>query len=527
MNPGRLAGVLGILAAVLVFHLLLAPKVADVDAFYHVGHAAHYLASGPFDTAFPWTAFSIVGTENADMWWGFHLALIPFALFRDIAVGIGVAGMVLTTVLLGGVHWIARRHRLVADGVWPLLFLVAVPNVLYRYVMVRPETVSLLLALLLLCFLARGRWWSVALASAGVTFFHLSMFWLPPGILAAWFVARGVDRLSAGPGEEDPGRPWWLLCVAVLAGTAAGWVARPHPLAAARLAWVQIGLLLSVKAQGGDAPLTFAVSLAPLDAITLLRSAGPMIVAWLGAVMLALLSLGRGARLRAVEASERRLLWAAHLVAAGFFVMTLAVARRSLVQWEAFAVLGLGLTLTHLTWGIDRRRLTYALLLAVAALLPWSVHRHLINVRYVAAEPDHLAEAADWLRENSAPGDLVFNTHWDQFAPLFARDRVDRYVGGMDPIFQYAYDPTLYWRFHYLSTDSMTDHTCGTYPCTPEATVDTWDTLAHDFGARFVLVEPRRNPRLSRYLLADPRYELALETQHEAIFRVLSTAPGG
>jgi hypothetical protein len=525
VRPTRLAGAAGILAAVVSFHLLLAPRIADVDAFYHVGHAAHYLAVGPFDTAFPWTAFSIVGVENADMWWGFHLALLPFALFEDVAMGIGAAGLALTTVLLGGVWWIARRHGLVADGLWPILFLVAVPNVLYRYVMVRPETVSLLFSLLLLCFLARGRWWTVALASAGVTFFHLSMFWLPPGVLAAYFVARGVDRLSAGPSEPEPGRPWWMLWFAVLAGTAAGWLLRPHPLAAAKLAWVQIALLLGVKAQGGQAPLTFAVSLTPLDTLTFLRMAGPMVVAWAGSLALAASALRRGSRLRAVPPSERRLLWAAHLVAAGFLVMTLVVARRSLVQWEAFAVLGLAVTLTHLTWGVERRRLVGALALAVAALLPWAVFRHRINVRFVAAEPDHLAEVAFWLRDNSDPGDLVFNTHWDQFAPLFARDRVDRYVGGMDPIFQYAYDPTLYWRFHYLSTDAMTDRTCGTYPCTPEATVDTWSTLVRDFGARFVLVEPRRNPRLSRYLLQDDRYELGLETQHEAVFRVLTQPP--
>lgn len=524
MNAQR-ASWLGILAAVFVFHLLLAPRVADVDAFYHVGHAAHYVETSPFNTGFPWTAFSVVGVEGSDMWWGFHLALMPFALFADIARGIGAAGMVLSTVLLGTFAWIAGRHRLVAQAVWPVLLFIAVPNVLFRYVMVRPETVSLLLSLLLLCFLARGRWWSVALASAGVTWFHLSMFWLPPGILAAYLVSRGLDRLAAGPSEPEPGRTWWLLTLAVVAGTAAGWVLRPHPFAAARLAWVQIGMLLGVKAQGGEAPLTFAVGLAPLHATTLLRTAGPMIVAWMGSLVLSLGALPHGARLRAIEPAERRLLWAAHLVAAAFFVMTLVVARRSLVQWEAFAVLGLALSLTHLTWGIDRRRLGWALALAVVALLPWTVYRHVINVRYVATEPDHLEQVAEWLSANTDEGDLVFNTHWDQFGPLFARDRVDRYVGGMDPIFQYAYDPTLYWRFHYLSTDAMTDRTCGTYPCTEASVVDTWSTLAHDFGARYVLVEPRRNPRLARYLLTDARYELALETQHEAIFRVRTTPP--
>jgi hypothetical protein len=521
----RLATALGVVGIVFLFHLLLAPKIADVDAFYHVGHAAHYLRVGPFDTAFPWTAFSVVGTEGADMWWGFHLALMPFALYDDVAAGIGVAGLVLTTVLLGGVWWIAHRHRLVGAGLWPLFFFLAVPNVLYRYVMVRPETVSLLLCLVLVSLLARGRVWALALASAGVTFFHLSMFWLPPGILATWLVAGAVDRLAVRSAGEER-RSWWWVALAVVGGTAVGWLVRPHPLAAANLAWVQIGELLRVKAEGGEAPLTFAVSLAPLDVVTLLRMAGAMLVAWLGSVVLAVAALARRPRLRAVPAPERRLLWTAHLLAAAFLVMTLVVARRSLVQWEAFAVLGLALTLTHLAWDVARRRVVYAIAVGLVALLPWSVYRHVVNVRFVATPPDYLEEVAVWLREHSKPGDLVFNTHWDQFPSLFARDRVNRYVGGMDPIFQYAYDPTLYWQFHYLSTDRMTEQTCGTYPCTPEATVDTWDALAHEFGARFVLVEPRRNPNLSLYLLNDPRYALALETRHEAVFRVLSEVPG-
>jgi len=525
VNRPHLATALGIVGVVFLFHLLLAPKVADVDAFYHVGHAAHYLRAGPFDTAFPWTAFSVVGTEGADLWWGFHLALLPFALFDDIAVGIGMAGLVLTAVLLAGVWWIAQRHRLVGAGLWPLFFFLAVPNVLYRYVMVRPETVSLLLSLVLASLLARGRVWAIALASAGVTFFHLSMFWLPPGILAAWLVAGGVDRVAVGFREEGS-RTGWLLALAVLGGGAAGWLLRPHPVAAADLAWVQIGELLRVKAEGGEAPLTFAVSLAPLGPGTLLRMAGAMLMAWLGSVVLSLAAFARASRLRAVPAPERRLLWTAHMLAAGFLAMTLLVARRSLVQWEAFAVLGLALTLTHLAWDVERRRVVLAVALGVVALFPWSVYRHVVNVRFVATPPDYLEEVAVWLRDHSEPGDLVFNTHWDQFAPLFARDRVDHYVGGMDPIFQYAYDPTLYWQFHYLSTDRMTEQTCGTYPCVPEATVETWDALAHGFGARWVLVEPRRNPKLSLYLLNDPRYALALETRREAVFRVLSEAPG-
>jgi hypothetical protein len=40
-----------------------------------------------------------------------------------------------------------------------------------------------------------------------------------------------------------------------------------------------------------------------------------------------------------------------------------------------------------------------------------------------------------------------------------------------------------------------------------------------------VVVEPARNPKLTLYLLEDPRFALALETRHEAVFRVLEAEP--
>ena len=103
---------------------------------------------------------------------------------------------------------------------------------------------------------------------------------------------------------------------------------------------------------------------------------------------------------------------------------------------------------------------------------------------------------------------------------------MNRYLGGMDPIFQYAHDPALYWQFHYLSTDRMTEQTCGTFPCTAEATVDTRTRSPTTSGPVGSWWSPAAIPNLSLYLLNDPRFELALETRHEAVFRVLSEVPG-
>jgi hypothetical protein len=144
-----------------------------------------------------------------------------------------------------------------------------------------------------------------------------------------------------------------------------------------------------------------------------------------------------------------------------------------------------------------------------------------VNVELVASPPDTMAGVASFLTDNSAPGDIVFHAKWDNFGPLFARNRSNLYLGGMDPIFQFVHDPKMYWEFFYLSADLNTEWTCDAFPCASGVATDTHVALRDHFRARWVVVEPRRNPRFTLYLFNDPRYRLVHETQREAVFEVL------
>jgi hypothetical protein len=517
----------GILVVGLAAHLLLAPNIADLDSFYHLGHAAHYAETSLFNTAFPWARFSAVGDLGADLWWGFHLLLLPFTAFGEVADGIRVAGVILTTVLLAGVLWIALRHRFVAPWLWPVLFFVAAPNALYRYVMVRPHVLSLLAALLLVSFLVRGRWWQVLLASAALTWFHLSLSWLPLALVAAFAVARLFDRrlMAAAPrrADDDALLPVGVAIGSVLAGVAAGWLLRPHPIAAARLAEIQLFQLL--REQATELPLAFSGELRPLPLAALGWSSWYLLLLWGGAVAVALKSAAsKRSNLSDVPPPERALLWTSLLVSGGFLLLTVLVAQRALAEWAAFGVVAVALVGTYLVGDqVARRRTVTVLTVATLVISPWVFYWHRLNVRYNAAEPSYLGEVATWLADNSEPGDLVFHAHWDNFGPLFARNRINHYVGGMDPIFQYAHDPGLYWKYAYLSADLAAEWTCNEYPCRQGNAVDTYGSLLEDFDARWVLVEPERNAKLFYYFLSDARYEMGLLTDDEAVFRVLGS----
>ncbi|HKJ03610.1 MAG TPA: hypothetical protein VJ997_14180, partial [Longimicrobiales bacterium] len=200
--------VLLVLGVTLAFHWLLFPRVADPDSFYHVGHARLYAATSVLDTSFPWTAFSSIGDEGADLWWGFHVLLVPLSGGDDVAAAVRRAAFAMTLVGLLLVAWLAARHRFTDAPIWAVVFFLAVPNVLFRYLAVRPEVLSVPLALLLLSALVRRQPVLTLLMAAAITWVHLSMFWLGPGIAVVWALAAGVDRWVAGPPRSDPVAGW-------------------------------------------------------------------------------------------------------------------------------------------------------------------------------------------------------------------------------------------------------------------------------------------------------------------------------
>lgn len=511
---------LPLLAIILFFHSLT-PAIPDPDSFYHIRHAWVYRTTSLFDTSFPWTYYSSIRALGADIWYGLHILLAPFTYFRDLVTSIKVGGVLFTLTLLATVLWIAKRHKFALPAFWPLFFFLAIPNVLFQYLMVRPHVLSLALGLLLLSFLCRGKWWHALLISTAITFIHLGFFWFGPliafavlGVQIAGIIIRKLQKSTA---QNEP--LVWPIMLLVFTGTVFGALLRPHPIAAAKLAYVQIFKLLFEKT--GGAPISFGRELAPLPIGEIASTSTIFLLLWAAAlIVLAVTYVNFRDRWNAVPASERLCTLAAVSISMIFFVMTAFIARRSLVQWEAFGALGIAATYTYF---MPKKAKNYALgflMLAFAVMIPYGIYRHNLNVRYTTFPYNQYEGVSAWLLEHSNPGEIVFNTRWDSFAALFFRNQRNYYIGGMDPIFQYDYDPALYWKFYYLSKNITAEKTCGAYPCPEGAAEDTYTVLTRDFNASYILVEPWRNEKFATYLSGDHRYEKVFETKTEQLFRI-------
>lgn len=523
-------GIVLLALGIALFLFLNLQDVSDADSFYHIRHAWLYRTQGIFQSAFPWVQFSAISQYSSDIWYGFHILLIPLTLFADLAVGIKIGGILVTALSLILIGFAFMRLRIRWPLFWLFLLIFITADLAYRFSMLRPHPISLGLALLIFAYLFKSdeekrssRKASLILIglSALYSWNHLSLFWLP--LLIALVVAA-IQFIQER-------KIYWMNSLAVLGGLILGWLLRPNPLGAAKLAYIQVFKLLFEK-QGG-LPLRFGRELTPfvfenfvdqLIPITILIAVAVIFFVWL-------LANRRSFHWKLPEKIKAPI-WSSLVLAAIFFYLTFAVARRSNEIFISFAVIFIALLFSHYLNVMQARRhklLSSKISIFLALLMLIIVIYSPIKTTYrfntyarVYFTADRFEEVAKWLKENTESGEIVFNIQWDRFAQLFYVNQHNYYINGMDPIFEYAYSPELYWKTHFLAINEATAYTCAKIRCEKDEVELTHAVLKSDFNASFILVEKNRNPKLLEYLNLDTsRFERVLETERDLLFKII------
>ena len=131
----------------------VSPTTADPDGFYHIRHAWLYRTNGLFDSAFPWARFSAIRDQASDLWYGFHVLLVPFRLPQNLLNGLLAGGVAVTAASLLLLLAAFSLLRLAFPLAWLVAF-AATGDVLFRLTMLRPQPLSLALAVLALALCA-------------------------------------------------------------------------------------------------------------------------------------------------------------------------------------------------------------------------------------------------------------------------------------------------------------------------------------------------------------------------------------
>ncbi|MBI2465779.1 MAG: hypothetical protein HYV66_00935 [Candidatus Sungbacteria bacterium] len=309
----------------------------------------------------------------------------------------------------------------------------------------------------------------------------------------------------------------WREGLILLAGTITGWLLRPNPVGSLKLAYIQVVQLMLEKQN--DFSLLFGRELFPLAPQTLFQNFSGFMLLWLLAVGVLIWSRHH---FKNQTLQFRTLIYSGMILSVIFFLLTILVARRAHDFWIPFGTIFIA-AIFSVIMAQAKLRPTVAgiVVLVFFFLLVYTPWRNSISLEERAISPDKFKEAALWLKNNSQPGDIVFNLRWSDFPMLFFWNDKNYYIGGMDPIFQYVYNPEMYWRFHYLSADEVTKYTCPAPACTKEMLEDTYMVLKNNFKAKYVFLEKQRNPLIYYYLESTPEnYQKKIDTVAEAVYEI-------
>lgn len=393
--------------------------VYDGDNFYHLGHASVYWEHGPFFRPFPWVTYSVISQHNSDLWWGFHILLSPLTMLKDkvliLAAGPGylmLLNLIISRVAvmkLGMNHW------------YGLALLPASLGYFTRMDTVRPQVLSAALLVLIFAAIVSETPWLAILTSVLIGFLHPTLSYMIIMVGGFTFLQRGLYK-----------KQWnlWLELSCLVVALSVSCI-RPGIPDGLQLLKIQLLDLMQVRRAGEVR--NFGVELEKVNLTYFLRAyLSPLIVLAIAGVSYL--------RFRDKEKSTANI-WAAFCIVAAALILSVLITRRGIDQFAPFTILT---ALCVFQTCKDVRKFA-AIVIGIHGLYV------VMMMGLQAAQRDHPKNATDykaateWLIAHTEPGEIVGQGVWSDFGPLFYWDKHNRFFGGMDPIFQYRYNPETYW----------------------------------------------------------------------------------
>jgi len=421
----------------------------DFDGYYHVKWSRvlwEGMKSRTFPPAFPWLPLTTLNpTDYVDHHLLFHIFQIPFVAFSDPRLGAKIASAIFAGLALLSCFWLLLKYRIRFPLVWLIAVLACAQPFLFRMNMAKaPPFAIIYLIIAIHLFFKRKSWPLLPLAFIFTWTYDLFVLLVMATFL--WVITIAVTEF----------RFEWRPLVYVLVGCAAGLVINPYFPHNLQLLVEHVQIKLTTE----DFPTKVGSEWYPYDSWQFL---GNSVVACTAMV----------AGYIAFEPFERR---RAHfplfflLFSTALMIMT-ARWRRIAEYWPPFAVLFAAFSIQPWLEGIRSypRRLPPDILeelepfldqsrtivrewiptiaaLSVALVLSIILFFNLRGTVHEIqeSEPHEFYRAGiEWLRTNVPPGQVVFNTDWDDFPRLFYFDSTHYYVSGLDPNYLYDKDPDL------------------------------------------------------------------------------------
>ncbi|HEX6717561.1 MAG TPA: hypothetical protein VF088_10635 [Pyrinomonadaceae bacterium] len=453
--------VIGIVAVVLIFWKLQFSTSAiccgDFDGYYHIKWTRilwDSIKSGHFPPAFPWLPLTTLNAKDyVDHHLLFHIIQIPFARFDDPRMGAKIASIMFGSLAVLSCYWLLLRYRVRYALVWLIALLACSAPFLFRMNMAKAPPLAIVYLIIAIHLFFKRKYWPLEPLAIIFTWTY-DLFVLLIMAAVFWVVAVAISEQKFE----------WRPLVYVLVGCAAGLIINPYFPHNLQLLFEH----MKIKLVASDFNTKVGSEWYPYDSWEFLANSAVACIAMLAGYI-------------AFEPSERR---RGHhqifflLFSTALMIMT-ARWKRIAEYWPPFAILFAGFSLKPWLEGYRpyltrlpadvleelkpffdregappaekeetdfrdwiRTSAVSAVALVLSVFLFFNLRAE--NIEIGQSEPHDLYRAgAQWMRHNVPPGQLVFNTDWDDFPRLFYYDETHYYVSGLDPSYLYDKNPDL------------------------------------------------------------------------------------
>jgi hypothetical protein len=402
--------------------------VTETDPLYHIG-VTQLLKERGIARTFEWAQLSIWKDRYSDKEFLMHLLMIPFISDDpDSAIRGGKLFVTLLGVAIFGVFaWMLRSHRVPLDAAWLLILLVASAHWLVRLTILRGHVLSILLALLSMHFLLKGRWKPLA----AVGFAYAWGYSAPHIIVILAAVVTVCRKLHEGAWE-------WKPLAGAAGGFLAGMILNPYFPNNLVIFWVQ-NVNVPLAAWGGQ-EIGLGVEMASKESRMLLMFS-PLAFGFFILANLASVAVGK------------KIGWEAFatLAAAWLFFLLYLLSWKFIEYFAPLTVLAAALVFRDVApEGKLGIKIATALIVIVAGFsFTYLMAREGIKG---AVDPRWEKGAGAWIKAHVPKGETILHLTFDQFPPLFLRDREHRYLVALDPMFAFAAHPEETQYLHRISS---------------------------------------------------------------------------